>query len=101
MAWPHDNVLGGATKQRISYDQLSLTQFIQGFTRNILDESDEKIREQMLWYMSDLIGGCHRLFVGECQGCPCCAPLRDGEGHSMLVRYKSYRSDQKGSCPKT
>ena len=55
VAWPHDNVLGGVTRQRITYDQLSLTQFIQGFTRNILDESDGKIREQMLWYMSDLM----------------------------------------------
>ena len=55
VAWPHDHVLGGVTRQRVSYDQLSLTQFIQGFTRNILDESDEKIREQMLWYMSDLM----------------------------------------------
>ena len=55
MAWPHDNVLGGVTRQRLTYDQLSLTQFIQGFTRNILDESDGKVREQMLWYMSDLM----------------------------------------------
>ena len=55
MAWPHDSVLGGVTRQRITYDQLSLTQFIQGFTRNILDESDPKSREQMLWYLNDLM----------------------------------------------
>ena len=55
VAWPHDNVLGGVTRQRVTYDQLSLTQFIQLFTRNILDESDAKIREQMLWYMNDLM----------------------------------------------
>ena len=55
VAWPHDNVLGGVTRQIITYDQLSLTQFIQGFTRNILNESDGKIRDQMLWYMSDLM----------------------------------------------
>ena len=28
VAWPQDAILGGLTKQRISYDQLSLTQFI-------------------------------------------------------------------------
>ena len=43
VAWPHDNVLGGVTRQRVTYDQLSLTQFIQGFTRNILDERDNDI----------------------------------------------------------
>ena len=58
VAWPHDNVLGGVTRQKITYDQLSLTQFVQGFTRNILDESDSKVREQMLWYMSDLMDKC-------------------------------------------
>ena len=50
VAWPHDNVLGGGgggSGQRVTYDQLSLTQFIQGFPRNILDESDNKVREQM------------------------------------------------------
>ena len=55
VAWPHDNVLGGATRQRVTYDQLSLTQFIQGFTRNILDESSNEIRERMLWYLNDLM----------------------------------------------
>ena len=36
------------SRQKISYDQLSLTQFVQGFVRNILDESDQNYREQML-----------------------------------------------------
>ena len=39
---------GGVTRQRVTYNLLSLTQFIQGFTRNILDESDGKVSEQML-----------------------------------------------------
>ena len=55
VAWPHDNVLGGVTRQQVTYDQLSLTQFIQGFTRNILDERDNEIREHMLWYLNDLM----------------------------------------------
>ena len=55
VARPHDNVFWGITRQRVTYDQLSLTQLIQGFTRNILDESGGKIREQMLWYLNDLM----------------------------------------------
>ena len=50
VAWSQDSILSGPTKQRVTYDQLSLVQFVQGFTRNIIDESHEKIRERMLWY---------------------------------------------------
>ena len=42
VAWPQDHILGGPTKQRIAYDQLSLTQIVQGFARNMLDEKDRK-----------------------------------------------------------
>ena len=45
----------GVTRQRVSYDQLSLTQFVQGFTRNILDEPDRDCRDHMLRYLSDLM----------------------------------------------
>ena len=37
IAWPHDIILGGNTKQRVTYNQLSLPQFVQGFVKNILD----------------------------------------------------------------
>ena len=33
VAWPHEAILGGTSRQRISYDQLSLTQFVQGFIK--------------------------------------------------------------------
>ena len=31
VSWPHEAILGGVSRQRISYDQLSLTQWVQGF----------------------------------------------------------------------
>ena len=55
VAWPHEAIFGGANRQRISYDQLSLTQFVQGFSKNILEETDHKIREKMLQYLSELM----------------------------------------------
>ena len=42
-------------RTRITYDQLSITQWVQGFTRNILDEKNVKRRMKMLSYMSDLM----------------------------------------------
>ena len=53
--WPHEAILGGATRQRMNYDQLSLTQWVQGFCRNVLEESDRGRRDIMISYLSDLM----------------------------------------------
>ena len=55
VAWPHDVILGGQNRTRVTYDQLSLTQFAQGFIKNVLEEKSEKIREKMLMYFADLM----------------------------------------------
>ena len=55
MAWPHDVILGGQNRTRVTYDQLSLTQFAQGFIKNVLEEKSEKIWEKMLMYFADLM----------------------------------------------
>ena len=55
VAWPHEAILGGANRTRLTYDQLSLTQWVQGFCKNVLDEKDEHKREQMITYMSELM----------------------------------------------
>ena len=53
VAWPHDSILGGNSKQRVSYDQLSWSQWVQGFVRNIIEEKSNKNRENKLNYLSD------------------------------------------------
>ena len=55
VAWPHDTIVGGNSKQRVSYDQLSWSQWVQGFARNFLEEKNNKTRENMLNYLSDLM----------------------------------------------
>ena len=39
----------------MTYDQLSLTQWVQGFCRNVLEESDRGRRDIMISYLSDLM----------------------------------------------
>ena len=39
----------------MTYDQLSLTQFIPGFVKNIIDEQDRDCRDKMLLYLGDLM----------------------------------------------
>ena len=55
VAWPHESILSGANRTRVTYDQLNITQWVQGFCRNIMDESNEKTRFQMVQYMSELM----------------------------------------------
>ena len=55
VSWPHEAILGGATRQRLNYDQLALTQSIQGFCRNVLEESDRGHIDIMIVYLSDLM----------------------------------------------
>ena len=41
VVWPHEYILGGTSKQRVSFDQLNIMQFVQGFVKGVLDEKDE------------------------------------------------------------
>ena len=53
--WPHEAILGGVNRQRVTYDQLSLTQWVQGFCKNILDEKSSQRRDTMVSYLGDLM----------------------------------------------
>ena len=53
VSWPHEAILGGINRQ--SYDQLSLTQWVQGFCRNILEENSSEKKYIMILYMADLM----------------------------------------------
>ena len=51
IAWPHEAILGGVNRSRLMYDQLSMSQWVQGFCKNILDESSEQNHERMIAYI--------------------------------------------------
>ena len=53
--WPHEFVLAGNTKERISYNQLNLLQWMAGFCRNMKDESNVDLRNCMLDYVIALL----------------------------------------------
>ena len=53
--WPHEAILGGFNRQRVTYDQLSLTQWVQGFCKNILEEKSSHRRDTMVSYLGDLM----------------------------------------------
>ena len=51
--WPHNQVLSGNTKNRPTYDSLSVFQWVAGFGRNVQHEPDPQKRQIMLDYMCD------------------------------------------------
>ena len=53
--WPHEFVLAGSIKERISYDQLTMTQWMAGFCRTMREETDQNLRSHMLNYLIDLL----------------------------------------------
>ena len=53
--WPHEYVLAGNTKDRISYNQLNITQFMSGFCRIMREESCQVTKDHMLDYLISLL----------------------------------------------
>ena len=53
--WPHEFILSGTNKERVTYDQLSPVQWMAGFCRAMRDQPDTKIREHMLDYVIQLL----------------------------------------------
>ena len=53
--WPHEFVLAGSTKDRITYNQLNVTQWMSGFCRILRDKNCQNIRDHMLDYLIALL----------------------------------------------
>ena len=57
--WPQNHVLGGSSKNRMNYDNLTLSQWVSGFATIIRDESDLSVKNKMLEYLSDIMEDSH------------------------------------------
>ena len=51
--WPHEFVLSGKIKDRVFYNHLSPIQWMAGFCRIIIEESNVQTKENMLDYVLD------------------------------------------------
>ena len=54
--WPHEYVLSGLNKERVTYDQLNVTQGVAGFGRTMRDETDPVLSKHMLEYLISILG---------------------------------------------
>ena len=53
--WPHEYVLAGQNKDRITYNQLTPLQWMTGFCRSMREETNMQIKEHMLDYVINLL----------------------------------------------
>ena len=53
--WPHEYVLSGQNKDRVTYNQLTPLQWMSVFCRGMKEESNEKIKDYMLDYVINLL----------------------------------------------
>ena len=53
--WPHEYILSVLNKERVSYNQLDVTQWVAGFGRTMREESDPNLRQHMLDYLIALM----------------------------------------------
>ena len=52
--WPHEYVLAGQNKDRVTYNQLTPLQWMTGFCRSMREETNMQIKEHMLDYVINL-----------------------------------------------
>ena len=57
--WPQNFILGGNSKSRVSYDSLSISQWVSGFATIIKDEKDPQTKQNMLEYLSEIMDDSH------------------------------------------
>ena len=57
--WPHNFILGGSNKNRVTYDALSMSQWVSGFAQIVREESNEAVKNYMLDYLAELMEDSH------------------------------------------
>ena len=53
--WPQEFVLSGTHKERVTYDQLTVSQWMAGFCRSMREEKNSEMRDYMLDYLISLL----------------------------------------------
>ena len=62
--WPQNHVSAGSSKTRVTYDSLSTFQWIAGCCTIIREETDIQVKNAMLEYITDIVGGCPGFRLG-------------------------------------
>ena len=78
--WPHEYVLAGNNKERVTYVQLTMGQWVAGFCRTMRDESDKHCKEAMLRYLISLLDDANDFSWSAAKACHAVLPCRMEQG---------------------
>ena len=53
--WPHEYILSGSNKERVSYEQLSVVQWVAGFCHIMKEEKNSDSKEFVFDYLVSLL----------------------------------------------
>ena len=81
ISWPHNFVLSGSSKTRVTYDSLSLSQWVSGFATIIKDENDLETKNKMLEYLAEIMEDSHDFGFSAAKGSHAVLLCRMEEGH--------------------
>ena len=62
--WPQEFVLAGSNKERVSYDQLTPVQWMDGFCLTMKEQQNLAMREFMLDYVINILEGAGDFSLG-------------------------------------
>ena len=97
--WPHEFVLSGQNKDRVTYNQLSPVQWMAGFCRTIRKESDMAVREHMLDYVIDLLDDATDFSWASAKASHAVLLCRMEQGE--IKSWSETEKSLQGSCSKT
>ena len=108
VAWPHNFVLSGSAKTRVTYDNLSLSQWVSGFATIIKDEQDLETKNKMLEYLAEIMEDSHDFGFSAAKASHAVLLCRMEEGRiawqethkiDMVRRAYAHRSTSHGQNP--
>ena len=67
--WPHEFVSAGSQKERVSYDQLSIGQWMAGFCRTMREENCVQNKDAMLDYLISLLDDSNDFLWSSAKAC--------------------------------
>ena len=67
--WPHEHALAGSQKERVSYDQLTMGQWMAVFCRTMRDENCIQNKDAMLDYLISLLDDSNDFYWSSAKAC--------------------------------
>ena len=98
--WPHEYILSGSNKERVSYDQLLVVQWVAGFCRTMKEEQNSNMRESMLDYLVSLLDDAQDFSWGVAKASHAVLLCRMEQGELVITVVRTKLIELEGLMPR-